>query len=83
MGPEEQPPWLQFLSFGDSGELRFPLVLMGVAIVAFVSILELVDGWQRHLDHLIPFGVLILAALALRWHLTRRYPEPLGPPVPR
>lgn len=79
MSPEEQPPWLQFLSFGDSGELRFPLVLMGVAIVAFVSILELVDGWQRHLDHLIPFGGLILAALAFRAWLVRQHPQPLGP----
>lgn len=75
----ELPGWLELLSFGDSRELRFPLVLMGVAILAFVTFLEALDGVARHLDHIVPFSLLIAAALAFRWRLTRRYPQPLGP----
>lgn len=76
---EDLPGWLEMLSFGDSRELRFPLVLMGVAILAFVTFLEALDGVARHLDHIVPFSLAITAALAFRWRLTRRYPTPLGP----
>lgn len=81
MAPEEAalPGWLELLSFGDSRDLRFPLVLMGVAILAFVTFLEALDGVMRHLDHIVPFSLLMAGALAFRWHLTRRYPRPLGP----
>lgn len=77
--PEEPPAWLQFLSFGDARELRFPMVLMGVAIAGFVTLLEAVDGWWRHLDHIVPFSLLMAGALAFRWWLVRRHPEPLAP----
>lgn len=78
-GAEELPGWLEFLSFGDSRELRFPLVLLGVAILAFATLVEAADGVGRHLEHVVPFTALIAAALAARWRLTRRYPQPLGP----
>lgn len=78
-GAEELPGWLEFLSFGDSKELRFPLVLMGVAILAFATLVEAVDGVERHLEHIVPFAALMALGLALRWRLTRRFPEPLAP----
>jgi hypothetical protein len=75
----EVPEWLQLLSFGDAPALRFPLVVMGVALLSFISLVEVLDGWWKHLDHLIPFGVLILAALLFRRRLVKRYPQPLPP----
>lgn len=79
MDEEELPAWLQFLAFGDGAELRFPLILLGVAVLAFATFVEVVDGLTRHLEHVVPFSALILAGLALRAWLGRRYPQPLGP----
>jgi hypothetical protein len=79
MDPAERPPWLEFLSFGDSREVRFPLLLMGCAVVGFVTLLEAADGWDRHLEHIVPFSLGIALVLAWRWRLVRAHPEPLGP----
>lgn len=76
---QEVPEWLQLLSFGDAPALRFPLVVMGVALLSFISLVEVLDGWWKHLDHLVPLSVLIVLVLAFRWRLVKRYPQPLPP----
>lgn len=77
-GEAEVPPWLEFLSFGDSRELRFPLIVMAMAIAGFTIVVEAADSVVGHLDHIVPLSGLIVFGLVLRWRLARRYPEPLG-----